>query len=225
MKNKSSAIFPPHFSLEGKKISSCQKGAFIVFEGLDGSGLSTQAKILRDFLKKEGFEVLLTKEPTKNSKGSKEIKKVLNQSLKLSPQKLQELFSQDRKEHLEKEILPALKKGKIVISDRYFFSTFAYGRAEGLKFNRLFEMNKDFLLPDITFILKVRPQVCFQRIRKRGEEKTLFEEISKLKKVWSFYKSFPKKFQNVCLIEGEKPIEEVAKEIQRIVLLKLKKEG
>lgn len=97
------------------------KGKFIVFEGLDGSGQSTQSGLLRDFLIKKGYKVLLTKEPTLNSKFGKKIKRVLNKKERVSAKKLQELFTQDRKEHLEKTIIPALKKGEIVISDRYFF--------------------------------------------------------------------------------------------------------
>ena len=205
-------------------------GKFIVFEGLDGSGQSTQANLLKDFLIKKGYQVVLIKEPTLSSEAGRKIRKVLDKKIKISPGKLQQLFSQDRKEHLEKVIIPALKKGKIVISDRYFFSSLAYGAAEGLSLNYLIKLNKKFLLPDLTFILKVRPEICLQRIKKRGTEWTLFEEKEKLKKVWRVYQNLPsqifkrklgeglpKKFGNAYIINGEKSIKEVFREVRKIV--------
>jgi len=125
-------------------------GKFIVFEGLDGSGQTTQSKLLKDYLCQKGYKVVLTKEPTKTSKVAPRIQKILNQKEKVSAKKLQELFAKDRKEHLKKLVIPSLKKGKIVISDRYFFSSFAYGKASGVPFKYLFQINKDFLIPDLT---------------------------------------------------------------------------
>jgi dTMP kinase len=197
--------------------NTCQ-GKFIVIEGLDGSGQSTQAGLLRDFLIREGFEVILTKEPTLNSEAGKKIRKILDKELGVNPKELQELFTQDRKEHLENKILPALREGKVVISDRYFFSTFAYGVADGLDLDWLIKINNEFLLPDLTFILKVSPEVCIQRIERRGEKIKLFEKKEKLEKVWQTYEILPKRFENVYMIEGEKSIEEVFSQIKKVVL-------
>jgi len=194
------------------------QGKFIVIEGLDGSGQSTQAELLRDFLIRKGFEVILTKEPTLNSEAGKKIRKILDKELKLNPEELQELFTRDRKEHLKSLIIPALKEGKIVISDRYFFSTFAYGVADGLDLDWLIKINNEFLLPDLTFFLKVRPEICIQRIKKRGEGIKLFEKKEKLEKVWQTYEILPKRFENVYMIEGEKNKEEVFSQIRNIVL-------
>ncbi len=167
-------------------------GKFIVFDGLDGSGQSTQAGLLRDFLitkglevvlgssqdflTGKGFEVILTKEPTKDSQAGKNIREALDKKIKISPKELQTLFSEDRREHLENLIIPALQQNSIVISDRYFFSTFAYGVSDGLDLAWLMELNNAFLVPDLTFILKVRPEVCFERIKKRGSAQTLFDQ-------------------------------------------------
>lgn len=196
-------------------------GKFIVIEGLDGSGQSTQAGLLKDFLIKKGHQVILTKEPTQDSQAGKKIRQALDKSYEVEPRKLQELFTEDRKEHLEKLVIPALRKNKIVISDRYFFSTFAYGAAEGLDLDWLIKINNEFLLPDLTFILKVSPEVCLARIEKRGSAKTLFEETQKLKKVWQTYQILPNRLENVYMIDGEKPEEEVFPQIKNIVHSKL----
>lgn len=194
-------------------------GQFIVFEGLDGSGQSTQAELLHKFLSKRGRLAVLTKEPTQDSRAGKKIRKILDKKQKTSPQKLQQLFAQDRKEHLQKTIIPVLKQAKIVISDRYFFSSFAFGAADGLDLKWLIKINKVFLMPDITFILKARPEVCLERIAKRRKQKTLFEEKAKLAKVWKNYAILAKKFKKVYIVEGEKPIKQVSSEINNLLRL------
>ena len=193
-------------------------GKFIVFEGLDGSGQSTQASLLKDFLIKEKIDVVLTKEPTLTSSAGQKIKEILDEKSTISSEQLQLLFTEDRREHLEKVIIPALKMGQYVISDRYFFSTFAYGTAEGLDLEWLIKINNDFLLPDLTFLLKVRPEICLERIQKRGLGIKLFEKKEKLSRVWQVYEILPQRFQNIYLVDGEKSIEEVFKEIKEIVI-------
>jgi len=201
------------------------QGKFIVIEGLDGSGQSTQAELLKDFLTKKSFKVILTKEPTLDSEAGKKIRKILDKELKVNPKELQELFTQDRKEHLKSLIIPALKEGKIVISDRYFFSTFAYGIADGLDLDWLIKINNRFLLPDLTLFLKVRPEICIQRIEKRGEEKKLFEKKEKLEKVWQAYEILPNRFENVYIINGEESVERVSSQIKKVVLLVIIQKG
>lgn len=196
-------------------------GKFIVFEGLDGSGQTTQVGLLGDLLQKKGFKAVLTKEPTLDSEAGKRIRQVLDKVIKVEPGLLQELFTQDRKEHLENLVIPALKEGKIVISDRYFFSTFAFGVSDGLDLQWLIKMNDEFLLPDMTFILKVSPKTCIKRIESRGEGKKLFEKEKKLTKVWQIYKLLPARFENVYMIDGEKPIEEVFADVKSLVHSKL----
>jgi len=207
--------------------NNCYSGKFIVIEGLDGSGQSTQAELLKDFLIKRGIQVVLTKEPTSNSRAGKKIRKILDKKEKISSEEFQKLFAQDRKEHLKKIIIPALKKGKFVISDRYFFSSFAYGTFSGLDLDWLIKINNKFLFPDLTFILKVKPDICIKRIEKRNKkekkERTLFEEKKKLAKVWKTYQLLPKKFENIYIIDGEKSIKEVFSRIKKIVLLNIVK--
>ncbi len=196
-------------------------GKFIVFEGLDGSGQTTQANLLKNFLLKRGYKAILTKEPTINSAAGKEIRKVLDKEKKISAAKLQQFFALDRKKHLEKEIIPNLKRGAIVISDRYFFSSFAYGGADGLSLRRLIKLNEEFLLPDLTFIFKISPATCIKRIKKRGNKRTLFEKKQKLKMVLGFYENLAKTFKNIKIINGEKTIKQVFSPIKEIILREL----
>jgi dTMP kinase len=193
-------------------------GKFIVIEGLDGSGQSTQVKLLNAFLVQKGYQVITTKEPTQESISGKKIKEVLDKSLEIDALELQELFAQDRKEHLERKIIPNLKQNKVVISDRYYFSTFAYGAAHGADLNELIKMNENFLLPDLTFLLKVKPETCINRIEKRGNPKTLFEKREQLAKVWDIYKILPERFKNIYIIDAEQSIENVFGQIKRLLL-------
>jgi len=192
-------------------------GKFIVFEGLDGSGQSTESALLRDFLIEKNHKVLMTKEPTIISEAGKKIKQVLEEKEKITPLELQKLFVQDRKFHLDNIIIPNLKDGKIVISDRYFFSTFAYGVSDGLDLNLLIEMNNDFLVPDLTFFLDVNQDICIKRVEGRGIKKTLFEKREKLKKVYENYKKIIKNFENVYFINGKPMPDKVFEEIKKYV--------
>jgi len=190
------------------------KGKFIVFEGLDGSGQSTQAQLLKDYLEKDKkVSVVLTKEPTNEPPIGVLIHQILKKEISVSPAALQLLFCADRSEHLEKVIKPALKKNTYVISDRYFYSTIAYGSLD-LDIDWLIEINKPFLIPDIVFLLKVRPRVCLERINKSRDKREFFEESEKLKKVWQTYEILSQKFSNIKIIDGEKNIEEVFEEIK-----------
>ncbi len=187
------------------------EGKFIVIDGLDGSGQSTQVSCLADFL---GQETVITKEPTKDSEAGRKIRKILEEHIELDPLEFQKLYVQDRKEHLNNLIIPALEQGKTVISDRYFFSTFAFGTAHGSNLEQLVELNNEFLYPDVTFLLKVSPKICIERIKKRGSHIDLFEKEEKLSKVWDVYKTLPSRFKNIHIIDGEHSVEEVFRQIE-----------
>jgi dTMP kinase len=190
-------------------------GKFIVFDSLDGAGNSTQVKLLADYLNRMGKKTHLTKEPTSNLIGGL-IKSQLRHDWKSSPECLQLLFSADRAYHLEKEIIPLLKKGINVISDRYFFSTIAYGGVEISGLGWLIEINKPFLIPNLTFFLKVSPRVCIKRIKQTRFEVTLYEKKKVLEKVWQNYEKLKKKFKNIYIINGERPVDKIHQEIKKI---------
>ena len=143
------------------------KGKFIVFEGLDGAGSSTQIELLSRSLKKRGSDAIVTKEPTNNIVGGI-IRGQLTGDWKSSMECLQLLFAADRAHHLERLILPALKDKKVVLSDRYFFSTVAFGSLDIDK-DWLLALNSRFVLPDLTILLNPRqplPNWAFRRRKK-----------------------------------------------------------
>jgi len=192
-------------------------GKFIIIEGLDGSGQSTETSLLYDFLKDRGIDVLATKEPTNESPIASEIAKYLKEEGVIEPEDLQRLFAQDRRWHLDNIIISALEEGKFVISDRYFFSSLAYG-ALSVNLNLLLEINQDFILPDLTIFLDVEPKVCIERLQGEGGGRALFENLHKLEDVYKNYKQILPTFPNVVFINGANTIEEVFEDIKKIVL-------
>jgi len=200
-------------------------GKFIVLEGLDGSGQSTQVKMLKDYLGNCAIPYLVTKEPTQVAEGgyfssvAQRIRDVLDKKINMDPKVLQEMFAQDRKEHLENQIIPALSKGTWVICDRYCFSSFAYGAAHGNDIDYLIKINEDFLLPDFIFLLKVSPQICMQRVVRRNEGLKFFEVEEKLSKTWRQYEEVIKRFPEINVIDGEKDMDAVHNEIKNIIQL------
>jgi len=196
-------------------IKNPHQGKFIVFEGLDGSGTTTQANLLFKYFKKQGKKVFLTGEPTRSLIGGL-IEGQISGDWQSSPECLQLLFTADRAHHLEKGIIPLLKKGITVICTRYILSTLAYGNSEIKDEKWLMEINKKFIWPDLTFLLKVSPKACIQRIKKERFHKELFEEEDKLKKVLKNYLKFSKEFKNIYIVNGEKPIPKVFEEVKKI---------
>ena len=190
-------------------------GKFIVIEGLDGSGKSSQVDLVVDLLKKNNKEVVVTKEPTTESESGRKIKQALRKEIIIEPLELQKLYVQDRKEHLENKVIPTLRDGKFVVSSRYAFSTFAYGYSDGLDVDLLVKLNERFLLPDLTIVVDVDPGSCIERIEGRGTPKELFEKKEKLEKVNEIYKKTPLMFENVVMINGERPIPEVFEDIKK----------
>ena len=137
-------------------------GLLIVFEGIDGSGKSTLAGMLAERLKAAGLPVLLTSEPSDGPTGR------LIKSLKArpAPQEEARLFTEDRRDHVEKIIRPALARGMIVICDRYFHSSAAYQGAKGLEPAQIIDTNLSFApVPDVTFLLVLPLDLALSRIR------------------------------------------------------------
>jgi len=190
-------------------------GKFIVFEGLDGSGLSTQSLLLKEYLSKRGKNVILTKEQTDNFIGGI-IKSSLKKHIKISNLTLQFMFVADRSHHLEAEIEPALEEGRVVISDRYIFSTLAFGSLD-IDIDFLKIINSKFKIPDLTFIIDCPPEVCLKRISEERFHLEFFEEKYKMDKIREKYLSLKKYFPNVYVINGDRSKKEVFEDIRKIV--------
>jgi len=193
-----------------------QKGILIVFEGIDGSGKSTQAEILLERLQEEDFDAVYFREPSKGKWGRKIKKKALHPD-SLSPEEELALFQKDRRENVEKNLKPALKKKRIVILDRYYYSTIAYQGAKGIDEKLIRRMNEEFVVePDLVFIFDIDPKKGLERIENRKKKDMLFEREDYLVKVREIFRSF--KGEKFIHIDALKSKEEIRKEIEEIVL-------
>ena len=189
----------------------------IVIEGLDGAGTTTQMKLIAQRLIDEGKKVFITHEPTDNPIG-KIVREVLQKKIKTTPEALALLFSSDRDDHLYNEeygILRQVKENRIVISDRYFYSSIAY---QGVQCDMGFveNINSRFPHPRYLIFIDTLPSVCMDRIERRGSEKEIFEKQDFLSRVRTGYL---KQLENLpegvklLLVNGEKSIEEIEEEI------------
>lgn len=159
---------------------------FLVFEGLDGSGGTTQLRLLFLALQRlnPAREVVCTTEPTQGPLG-KMIREVLTQRV-LSEGVLPYLFTADRKDHLDRVVLPALTRGSVVLSDRYLLSSLAY-QSSVLPMERVDILNNDFPPPDLVIVLEVPVEECLLRIEKRGNTRDIFETRERLFAIHAAY--------------------------------------
>ncbi|MCC3160971.1 MAG: dTMP kinase [Mollicutes bacterium PWAP] len=195
---------------------------FVTFEGPDGSGKSTALKGLIQFLKKEGIKHFLTREPgNENDIVTKKIRElILDPSNNISPLTEAILFSADRRQNLEKNIWPRIKNNELVISDRYFDSTFAYqGHARGLSIDKMISLQDiitEKTYPDVTFFFDVNPQVINSRLNKREEsrDRIELEGLIFAEKVYEGYQILIKKFpERFVVINANKSKEKVFEEL------------
>jgi dTMP kinase len=195
---------------EGKQMKAGRM-PFIVFEGSDGSGLSTQAFKLREWVENKGYEVYLTKEPTDGLIGSL-LRGVLRKELRVDPETFALLFAADRMLHIKNTILPLLNNGVIVISDRYRLSSYAFQSVE-VDLEWLKKINEKTITPNLTFIIDTPPLICMRRIQKQRFHIELYEEIEKLEKIREIYHKLANDEINTFLINGNRPIKSVSTEI------------
>lgn len=201
------------------------RGKFFVFEGIDGSGLTTQSSLLKDWFEKQGFATLLTKEPTDGPIGS-QIRLVLSKRLNMRPTTMALAFAADRMDHLESEIIPKVRDGVIVISDRYYLSSYAYQSFDA-DLRWLMEVNSKCLKPDMTFLIDVPALVCKKRMERMRWHVELYEETEKLEGVRENFlrltEELKKSGENIKIIDGNKPVNEVRKDIMTSVTQLLKR--
>lgn len=193
-------------------------GLFIVIEGIDGTGKSTQSKMLKAALADLGNTVVLDHEPTNGQYG-----KMLRDSAitgRLSPQQELDLFHKDRRQHVAELILPELEKGNIVILDRYYFSTMAYQGQRGFDQAELRATNEAFApKPDILFILDLPVKVALERIGVRGDTANEFEQSDALQYCRDTFLSVSTE-PYAHVISSELSIEQIHAEMLRIALEK-----
>ncbi|MBE5729548.1 dTMP kinase [Candidatus Parvarchaeota archaeon] len=190
-------------------------GKLIVFEGLDGAGLRTQATLLEVYLKEKKYRTLLTSEPTNGLIGGL-IRSRLQGEIKLSNRTLQLLFSADRAQHVEEVIQPAINSNKIVICDRYIFSTLAYGYASKLNYRWLRQLNLSFRLPDLGILLDVKPSVSLGRISSSVSSFEIFNKEKELSDVRKAFMMIASNF-HLKVIDGNGSVEETRSKIIKIV--------
>lgn len=166
---------------------------FIVFEGIDGTGKSTQVQKLALALRQNGQHVITSKEPTDGPHGTR-----LRQSAltgRLSPAEELNLFLLDRQEHVDSLILPNLEKGHTVILDRYFFSTMAYQGSRGFDPAEIRRRNEEFApLPHLLIILELPPALALERIGSRDGQANEFEQLEALEACHRIFASLPDPF-------------------------------
>lgn len=185
---------------------------FIAIEGIDGSGGTTQVGRLADWFTARGQRVHTTAEPSTGPVG-----RFLRQVLRDPQQRLGDavlpyLFAADRRDHLDREILPALEDGAVVISDRYLHSSLAY-QSLVMGLPAVAELNARFRLPDLTLLIDLDPQTCLQRILARGEPRDRFEALDRLRAVQDAYESVVvlarSQGQVLVRIDGQGSVDEV----------------
>ena len=187
---------------------------FIVLEGIDGTGKSTQVKLLAEAFRAKGREVIVSKEPTDGPHGTR-----LRQSAetgRLSAKEELDLFHLDRREHVENLIKPGLARGAFVILDRYFFSTMAYQGIRGFDPAEIRRINEEFApLPDLVFVLELDLDAALSRIGVRDGLANEFEERDALQQCHDVFASLEDDF--VHRIDAGKSPAEVHEQILQIL--------
>ncbi len=205
-------------------------GKLITFEGIDGSGKSTQIQLLEAEFEKLDISYKTFREPG-GTKLSEKIRAILldKENIELYSNAESLLFAAARAQLTAEQIKPALTKGEFVICDRFTDSTIAYqGYGRGLNINNLELMNTiatDGLIPDITFILDIDPQKATERLKTVNPDRMEAAGIDFFKKIRQGYCQIREQNQSRCIvIDGEKPQKDVSKEIHHIIMERFKKE-
>ena len=204
---------------------SMAAGKFIVLEGIDGAGTTTQARKIADFLfeKNKNNTILLTREPYKSQFGLR-VKDLLkhDKDPKANARLYAQLFVEDRKFHLTNVILPALREGITVICDRYMLSTLAYQHWQGIDLSVLLDAHKGMPLPDLTLFLDAPPELAFRRRAATGAALDVFEEAGFQEGLKNAYYEAIKSYTGrLAIIDSALEIkdvfEQIKKEIGRII--------
>lgn len=204
------------------------KGILISVEGIDGCGKTTLAKNLKQNFEEQNKNTLLTQEPGGTKLGQK-LRQILHEEKKMTsdlPEYL--LFAADRAQHFEQIIIPALQQNKVIISDRMADSSLAYqGYGRGLDTEMIKKVNSwamQNIEPNIIIYVKIDTQTAFDRIKKRNEKLTSFEQEKKefWQKVLNGYEEIFKNKDNVITVDGTLSPEELTKQTLELLSIKFK---
>jgi len=193
-----------------------QKPLFIVLEGIDGSGKTTQAFRLERRFRKGGLKAYTTREPTDGIIGGI-IRAALSTKLRISPMTLQILFAADRSEHV-REMEERMESGYNVICDRYILSSVAYGMVD-LDRDWLLRMNSPFPRPDLTIILDLPAETALKRVGKRFS-RTLFERKTLLERIRENFLTLHRDIgpeYNTVVVDADRTPEEIHREIIAVI--------
>lgn len=197
------------------------EGRFVVFEGLDGAGTSTQIELLATWLRGQGIEVEVTREPTGGDIG-RLIRRALTHEVDFAPAALALLFAADRVDHIENPagIKAALAAGRWVLSDRYVLSSVAYQAADGLEPAWVVAINQGAICPDATIFVDTTPEVCMQRVAARGAPLERYENLARQQAVQAQFLAHLERSDltgNLLSVDGNGSREAVAALIQAAV--------
>jgi len=206
-------------------LKNSMEGLFITFEGVEGCGKTTQAKLLYEFLIQKNIECVLTHEPG-GTRISEKIREILLDKENGEMVYLTELFLYlaSRSQHTFEKIIPSLKSGKVVICDRYFDSTLAYqGEGRNIPKQKVIEINNfatGGLIPHLTFLIDIDVEKGIERVKERkGFDRMESQNTDFHKRVRGAFLSLARENkERFRIIDGSKPIEQIHKEIVNIVL-------
>jgi len=197
-----------------------KKNFFIVFEGIDGSGKSTQIKPLASKLEEQGFKVYTTAEPT-NSRIGLMVRDIFKHKMEADHRTIAALYAADRLEHVLNKtdgILKKLDEGYTVISDRYYFSSYAY-HGTHMSMDWVIEANSlcaDLLRPDLNIFIDVPPEICMQRLSQNRNTIELYENLDNLNKVREkYFEAFDKlqHNENIFITNGDRSSESITADV------------
>ena len=186
----------------------------INLEGIDGCGKSTQSQLLMDEFEKNDEKTILLKEPT-NGKYGRKLWDMLSGKIEATTEEILELFMMDRKEHVDQKINPALNEGKIVLMDRYYYSTMAYQAAAGIDVKRIRKDNEFAPKPDIVLIFDLPADLAMKRVRGHSVA-DVFEKEEHLEKVRKAYLNLEDD-PLVRIIDATRTPEEIFDEVWKLV--------
>ncbi len=191
-----------------------KRGAFICIEGLDGCGKTTQSRLLVRRLKRRGYDAVYTTEPSRGKIGRFIRKYFLHGEKRGSGIVEALLFAADRVEHVKEEVIPALDAGKVLVSDRYVYSSLAYQGATGLDLEWIAKINEHAVRPDLAVFIDVEPGMVVKRLKTK---KSVMENLETQEKVREVYEKFVER-GDLVEIDGSRLKEKVAEDILEVVV-------